>query len=130
MSEYDNSLKVKEALQIYFSKYHFVNGGYDLKWFKIKVGPVYFPFPNTKDRINAVKIHDIHHLVTEYKATLQGEAEIGAWEIASGCGRYYVAWLLNFGSLFYGLFFYPGYLLRAFLRGRKVSMNLYYDTQY
>ena len=78
-----------------------------MKLFKIKLGPVFIPLPNTKARVDAVKFHDIHHLLTEYPATLRGEAEIGAWEIASGCGKYYAAWVLNFGSFFYGMFFFP-----------------------
>ncbi len=132
MSEYiyDNNLKIKDALQLYFSRYHFANGGYDLKWFKIKVGPVYIPFPNTKARIEAVKIHDIHHVLTGYEAILKGEAEIGAWEFASGCGRYYMAWILNAGSFFYGMFLFPKALLRAFLRARLIKSNLYYNTVY
>lgn len=130
MNEYDNKLKVKDALQIYFSKYHFANGGYDLKWFKIKLGSFYLPLPNTKGRIAAVKLHDIHHIITEYKATYQGEAEIAGWEIASGCGRFYAAWFLNAGSYFYGLFFFPKHLMYSFLRGRKVKSNLYHHTTY
>ncbi len=129
-NNFNDDLILKDALQIYFSKYHFENGGYHLKWFKIKVGAVFIPLLNIKARVDAVKIHDIHHILTEYKATLKGEAEIGAWEIASGCGRYYVAWLLNFGSFFYGLFFFPKALLHAFLKGRQVLKNLYYNTPY
>jgi hypothetical protein len=128
--DYPDHLKIREALQFYFSKYHFVNGGYDLKWFKIKLGPVFIPLPNTKARVDAVKFHDIHHLLTGYPATLRGEAEIGGWEIASGCGKYYAAWVLNFGSLFYGLLFFPGAVYNAFMRGRKCKTNLYHDVRY
>src|SRR5687768_972265 len=97
---YPDNLKIKDALQLYFSHYHFENGGYDKKWFKIEAGPLFIPLPNIKSRVDAVKIHDVHHLITGYPATLKGEAEIGAWEIGSGCGKYYAAWLLNFGSFF------------------------------
>lgn len=124
---YADELKIKDALQLYFSKYHFENGGYDKKWFRIKLGPVFIPLPNTKDRIAAVKIHDIHHLLTEYPATLKGEAEIGAWEIASGCGKYYVAWILNLGSLGYGLIFFPKAVYRAFMNGVRARTNMYYQ---
>lgn len=130
MNSYDNTLKIKDALQIYFSKYHFPNGGYHLKWFKIKVGMLYIPFPNTKARIVAVKLHDIHHIITGYEANLKGEAEIGAWEIASGCGNYLIAWILNFGAFFYGMFLFPRFLFRAFMRGRLSKTNLYYNTRY
>lgn len=127
---YPDHLRIKEALQLYFSKYHFANGGYDLKWFKIKMSPVFIPLPNTKARIKAVKFHDIHHLLTGYPATLKGEAEIGAWEIASGCGKYYVAWFLNFGSLLYGMFFFPRSVYNAFMRGSKCKTNLYHNVRY
>ena len=132
MSEYnyDNHLKIRDALELYFLRYHFPNGGYHLKWFKIKIGPIYIPLPNTEARIEAVKIHDIHHLLTGYEAILEGEAEIGAWELASGCGRYYMAWILNAGSFFYGMFFFPRALFTAFLKGRSIRSNLYYDTIY
>src|SRR4051812_4043456 len=92
---YSNSMKMKDALPVYFSNYHFENGGYDLKWFKIKIGPLYIPFPNTAGRVAAVKIHDLNHILTGYTALPKGEAEIGAWEIASGCGKYPIAWALN-----------------------------------
>ncbi|MEJ7671738.1 MAG: hypothetical protein WKF59_03300 [Chitinophagaceae bacterium] len=113
-NEFNNELILKDALQLYFSKYHFENGGYHLKWFKIKVGPIYIPLPNTKARIDAVKIHDIHHILTEYKATLKGEAEIGAWELAWGCGKYYVAWILNMGSFFMVFSFFQNHCSQLF----------------
>jgi hypothetical protein len=130
MKIYSNDMTLENALQVYFSKYHFQNGGYDLTWFKIKLGPVYIPLPNTKARVAAVKIHDIHHLITEYEANLKGEAEISGWELASGCGKYYAAWILNSGSFFYGMFFFPRALFRAFMRGRKARTNFYYNTTY
>ena len=129
-NSFNDNLILKEALQIYFSRYHFENGGYDLNWFKIKIGAVFLPLPNIKARVEAVKIHDIHHILTEYTATLKGEAEIGAWELASGCGKYWAAWLLNLGSFFYGLLFFPGALWNAFIKGRHVNQNLYYNKCY
>lgn len=127
---YSNDLKVEEALRVYFAKYHFADGGYQDKYFKIKTGPLFIPVPNTKARIRAVKIHDIHHLLTEYTALWKGEIEIGAWEIASGCGKHYVAWLLNFGSFSIGLFIYPRALFKAYMAGKRVKTNLYQDSVY
>ena len=91
---------------------------------------MHIPLPNIPARVRAVKIHDLHHLLTGYNADLKGEAEIGAWEIASGCGKYYVAWFLNFGSFFYGMFFFPKPLFKAFLRGRKAEGSLYKGYTY
>src|SRR5438105_3758844 len=127
---FNDSLKVKDALQIYFSQYHFKDGGYRDKYFKIKLGNFFIPVPNIKARLNAVKIHDIHHLVTGYTALYKGEAEIGAWEIASGCGRYWVAWMLNLGSVLIGMLFYQRALLQAFLDGRLAKTNLYRHVNY
>jgi ubiquinone biosynthesis protein Coq4 len=82
---------------------------------RLKAGPFVFPFPNTKARVHAVKLHDLHHVLTDYETTWTGEAEIAAWEIASGCGPYYAAWLLNFGALAIGLLIAPRKTCRAFL---------------
>ncbi len=129
-SVYNNELNIKEALQLYFSKYHFENGGYHLKHFKIKVGPVFITLPNWGDRVATAKLHDIHHVLTEYPATLKGEAEIGAWEVASGCDKYYVAWFFNLGAFFYGLFCFPKSLFKAFMRAKRCRTNLYHGTVY
>ncbi len=124
-NSYPDELKVSEALQIYFARYHFADGGYKDKYFRIKLGPLFIPVPNTTSRIEAVKFHDIHHLLTEYTALWKGEVEIGAWEIASGCGKHLIAWFLNFGSFCVGLFLYPKALFEAFVKGRHVRINLY-----
>ena len=127
---YPNEMKIRVALQLYFAKYHFSDGGYRDKYFRIKIGPILIPFPNTESRITAVKFHDIHHLLTEYTAFWKGEVEIGAWEIASGCGKHFIAWLLNFGSFSVGLLLYPKALFKAFMMGRSVKSNLYYNYVY
>lgn len=127
---YSESLLVREGLQQYFSLFKLGNGGYDSPVFKIKfIGPIRLTLPNTSGRIEAVKLHDIHHVLNEYEARLKGEAEIGAWEIASGCGKYYAAWLLNFGALLYGIFLWPRLTFRAFVKGRR-CLNLYHGTEY
>lgn len=127
---YPDSMKIEDALQLYFTKYHFADGGYQDKYFKIKIGFLLLPIPNTKSRIVAVKFHDIHHILTEYTALWRGEVEIGAWEIASGCGKHFIAWFLNFGSFTIGLFLYPKALMEAFMKGRNVKTNLYKNYLY
>lgn len=121
---------LREALQRYFAQYHFADGGYTERWFRIKLGPLFIPLPNIPARVRAVKVHDVHHVLTGYRADWKGEVEIGAWELASGCGRYWVAWLLNAGSFTIGLVLYPRALWRAFREGRRVGMNLYHGVPY
>lgn len=69
--------------------------------------------------------HDLHHVATGYGTTLVGEAEIGAWELASGCRHYYVAWILNLGAVVTGLFLAPRRVVRAFQRGWRQRLGLH-----
>lgn len=101
------------------------DGGYHQRFFWIGVGPVAVPFPNIPARVRAVRLHDLHHVLTGYDTTWKGEAAIAAWELASGCRHYWAAWLLNFGAFAIGLFIAPRQLWAAFARGRR-SRNLYH----
>jgi hypothetical protein len=124
MSRHAPTLTVRDARAQYFQDNNFGDSGYDSKWVKIQAGPFPIYFPNTKARVRAVKLHDIHHILTEYDTSLTGEAEIAAWEIASGCKSYYAAWQLNLGALAMGELFAPRRVYAAFIRGRH-SLNLY-----
>jgi hypothetical protein len=125
MPAYDPSLPIRHARTQYFAESGFSSdGGYGDEWVKLKIGRFAFGFPNTSSRVRAVKLHDIHHVLTEYATTWVGESEIGAWEIASGCGRHYPAWFLNFGAFAIGLALAPRRVFKAFVRGRH-SHNLY-----
>ncbi len=103
------------------------DGGYQARFFWLGVGPVKVPLPNLPARVRAVRLHDLHHVLTGYDTSWTGETEIGAWELASGCRGYWAAWLLNFGAFAIGLFIAPRRLWRAFVRGRR-SRNLYHLT--
>ena len=101
------------------------DGGYARDWVRIKIGPLLVSFPNTKGRRAALLPHDLHHVATGYDTTLVGEAEIGAWELASGCQQYYAAWILNLGAVMMGLVLAPRRVGRAFSRGLRCA-NLYH----
>jgi len=101
---------------------------YGERWVKLKAGPIPIWFPNAPGRVRAVKLHDLHHVVTGYATTWTGEAEIAAWELASGCGRYGWAWALNLSALPIGLAIAARATLRAFARGRR-SRNLYHRAE-
>jgi hypothetical protein len=84
-----------------------------------------YPIPNTRARKRAVRIHDLNHLVSEYKTDRIGELEISAWELASGgCRNYATAWVLDLAGLLGGLMVAPRRTVRAFLDGRR-QQNLY-----
>jgi hypothetical protein len=69
---------MRDARGQYFALNNFKDGGYDDKWVSLKLGPIPFGFPNTKARIRAVKLHDLHHVLAEYDTSYIGESEIGA----------------------------------------------------
>ena len=119
---------VGDTLRDYFREQGLPEGGgVDLAWVHFKIGPIPLAFPNIPARREAVLYHDVHHLVTGYQTDWPGEAEIGSWEVASGCGRYWVAWLLNSSAIGFGLLLCPRRSYRAFLRGRH-SRNLYREA--
>jgi hypothetical protein len=124
MVRYSPALTLGQARHQYFERSGFADGAYAERWVRLKAGPIILWFPNTSARVRAVKLHDLHHVLAEYGTTWTGEAEIGAWEIASGCAGHYPAWILNCGAVAIGLVIAPRYTYRAFVRGRH-SRNLY-----
>jgi len=125
VKHYDSSLSLADARRLYFAENGFgVSGGYDDAWVDFKLGPIPFPFPNTAQRVRAVKFHDLHHLVTGYETSFVGELEISGWEIGSGCRDMMAAWYLNLGGMGFGALIAPRRVWRAFLLGRRTN-NLY-----
>ena len=125
MAHYDDALTLREARSRYFEENALgVDGGYASRWVKLQVGPIKFGFPNLAARVRAVRVHDLHHLLTGYETDWKGEFEISAWEVAGSCRGYFAAWVLNIAGIAGGLFTYPRAVFRAFARGRH-SRNLY-----
>ncbi len=105
------------------------DGGDSLKWVDFSFYSIPLPFPNSDARRGAVRFHDLHHLLTGYATDIQGEGEIASWELAGGCGRFWVAWHLNLLSFCVGLILNPRHIWRAFIRGRN-SRTLYRGVDY
>src|SRR5262245_38822686 len=125
MAWYLSPLTLRDARSDYFRVAGFLpDGGYADEWVRLKFGRGHIAFPNTAGRVRAVKLHDLHHVLTGYDTTWSGEAEIAAWEIASGCADHYPAWILNLGAFAVGLVIAPKRTFVAFVRGRR-SKNLY-----
>jgi hypothetical protein len=123
---YRDGLSLFEARALFFRDAKLgPDGGYGDRWVRVETKPIPFYFPNWPSRVAAARLHDLHHLATDYETDWPGEAEIAAWEIASGCARYHAAWILNFGGFGAGLVVAPRRLFRAFLRGRRAKTNLY-----
>src|ERR1043166_2682028 len=124
---YAGTMTLAEARALFFEHSGLgADGGYNARWVRVETKPIPVYFPNTACRVEAAKLHDLHHIAMEFETDWAGEAEIAAWEIASGCGRHGWAWLLNLGAFTLGLFLFPKRLFRAFIRGRH-ARNLYRD---
>lgn len=130
MQTYPSDMQVKDALELLFKRFHFPADAYTARYFTIPVFGFPIKVPNTASRVKVAKFHDIHHVLTGYSANWKGEAEIGAWELATGCRNYFIAWFLNGGAVLVGLFLYPKAVLKAFQRGLKTKTNLYYNFEY
>jgi hypothetical protein len=102
------------------------DGGYSAPSIHFRVGMFSFTVPNSAARKKAVPLHDLHHLATGYDTSWRGEAEIAAWELASGCSSYRAAWVLNLLAFSLGLLIAPVRTWRAFRQGRSCG-NLYHD---
>lgn len=124
MAAFEDGLSLAEARARYFAENGF-RPGYDDRWVRLRLRGRQVPiFPNTRARVAAVRLHDLHHVATGYDTTWTGEGEISAFELAGGCGPYLAAWMLNLGGFGIGLWIAPRRVLRAFVRGRH-SSNLY-----
>lgn len=84
----------------------------------IMIGPIPVPIPNPPARRRALRIHDVHHLVTGYRTDLAGEFEISAWECSAGLANEPVAWIFCPSGTLGGMLRYPKRIVAAFARGR------------
>jgi hypothetical protein len=125
---WDAALTLRDARAEYFRFNGFGDdGGYNAKWVDFKLGPIPFPFPNTPQRLDAVRYHDLHHVMTGYQTDFTGELEISGWELGSGCINKPAALILNLGGYAMGMMIAPRRTFRSFVRGRH-SRNLYRYT--
>lgn len=121
----NTSLTLATARSEYWAANGFGDDGGDaLAWVPLKLWKLTIKIPNTDGRRKAVRIHDLHHVLTGYDTTLAGEAEIGAWELATGCLRWPAAFVLNLFALAIGIVIAPRRMARAWARGRRTH-NLY-----
>ncbi len=127
---YTPEMTLGDARKLYFRISNFGEaGGYEERWIKVRVWRIPIWLPNTAGRVKAVKLHDLHHVLTEYPTTWRGEAEISAWEVGSGgLHGYYAGWLLDLMNMAQGLVVNPRGVYRGFMRGRQTS-NLF-DTEF
>lgn len=74
---------------------------------------------------NALSMHDMHHVLTDYDTSVDGEIELAAWELGSGgCGYNPLLWIDRLLLAAYGLLVRRSLTTAAFQRGKGCS-NLF-----
>jgi hypothetical protein len=116
---YSDELVVRDALEVYFLRSGFNSDSYFDRWVKLPLGPFRIYLPNFSARRKAVPLHDIDHVLTEYNTDWRGEFQISAYEIGTGCGKYWAAWFINLQGIILGSLLFPRDSVRAFARGRR-----------
>ncbi len=124
-----NDKTPRELLQNFYKENNLpVDGGVNLSNVKIEfTKKIHIYFPNFDARRKAVVKHDIHHLLTGYETNVWGESEISAWEIGSGCKKYWAVFFIDTSGTMLGIPIKFRRVLKAFARGRKTK-NLYHDS--
>ena len=103
------------ALDDYLVANGFDVGAYEAPTYEVDLGEVtgeVWSFPNKPARRWAVPLHDLHHVLTGYGTDVMGEAEIGAWELVTGCTSFFL-WWINASAVGVGLLLSPARVARA-----------------
>lgn len=103
------------------------DGGVEDKWARYKIGQIsLIGFPNFQHRMNAILRHDLHHIVLSLDTSSLGEGLIAAWELGSGCGRYWISWCMEPQALWWGILMAPQKTFSLFILGRN-SNNFFHE---
>jgi hypothetical protein len=115
-----DSMRVREAREVYFATNGFSAAAYDAKWTKVAFFAFKFAIPNTARHAWGIRLHDLHHVATGYGTDLVGEGEISCWELAGGLRGLdlYVGSIIVMVALT-GCLLSPRRMLRAWQRGRR-----------
>ena len=125
-------MKVREALQEHHRLYDFgtTPGGYDDRWARVGFGPFTIRFPNFKARADALRLHDINHIVTGYPPIQwKGEMELAYFEFGTGLGKFWAGWMFDSLAIILALR-WPISAWRAFRRGFNSRRSLYRHYTY
>ena len=111
---------VKRAMAAYLDENGFAKDEYDKPVVDVTFWSLTFPVPNPPSRQIAVRMHDLHHVVTGYGTDPCGEAEVSAWELRRGirCFSWFVQCII-LGGVIMGLLCYPRRTLAAWRAGRS-----------
>lgn len=128
-SLYQPSQLISEAKLDYYLKNGLsLDGGVNDRWaYAVFAGIRLRGFPNSRSRMEALRRHDLHHLINDCSTSQMDEALVAAWELGSGCRHYWAAWWLDLQAMGFGsIFLSPKKCLQRFVLGRN-SRNFFYE---
>jgi hypothetical protein len=113
---------VRRARDEYLSENGFTVEEYEAPWTSGSLFGIPIKVPNTRAHARAIRLHDLHHVVTGYGTDMIGEGEISAWELrggATGAGLYVAS--IIFSGFLLGLLLAPRRTLRAWRAGGRAK---------
>jgi ubiquinone biosynthesis protein Coq4 len=117
-------IKVGEALRAFRDANALHHNEREARWWKVRADLIVLPLPNFAWRRRAIDAHDVHHLLTGYPCTVEGELLIAAWEFGAGRYPHWGATLFCGPLVLAGLLLMPRRTLAAWRHGRR-SRSLY-----
>lgn len=118
---------VGEALRAFRRSHRLREDEREARLWIVRADLFVLPLPNFAWRRRAIDAHDVHHLLTGYPCTVEGELLIAAWEFGAGRYPHWGATLFCGPLVLAGLLWAPRETLAAFARGRR-SRSLYRAT--
>ena len=121
-----SGLSVTEALRRHYASSSLSTDGgcANEHWALLRVGCIEVRVKNFAWRRRALLRHDLHHLVTGYPCTAEGEFQIATWEFAAGRFPSVVSTLFCLPLVGLGAVTIPMRSFRAYVLGRR-SKTLY-----
>ena len=117
-------IRVGDALREFRTANGLCQNEREARWWMIRADLVILPLPNFAWRRRAIDAHDVHHLLTGYPCTVEGELLIAAWEFGAGRYPHWGATLFCGPLVLAGLLYMPRRILAAWSHGRR-SRSLY-----
>jgi hypothetical protein len=110
-----SSWTVRDAVSAYLEENGFDAKDYDAPTALLTPFGISMHIPNPPSRQRAVRLHDLHHLVTGFGTDFDGEAEVSAWELSRGLrGLGLYIRLIILGAFMGGMLVSPRRTWRAF----------------
>lgn len=124
--QFSADMTLREARDLFYESNSIATDGGVARetWLLLAYRNLHIRLPNFAWRKKALRFHDLHHILTEYRFGPSGEFQIAAWEFAAGKYPNVFSTLFCSPLIAIGFVLNPRKQFRAFVRG------LYSNTLY